>query len=172
MIDFDRKAYAYQALKSSISQAGYISVALYSGPAITLNDILTGSINDLTDTPLYTNLIKKEFLHANLADLGHTLLHVSRYTHNSNLIGTDDVNFSLTYKFARSNLTPSFVEAGTATHALIAVHSDNYVQNGNCYYFLWGTVGAIGSGADVEISNTGIVADSTVFHNDFKLQIT
>lgn len=172
MIDFHRKAYAYWALRARLDTSGYVSVALYSGPTTTLNDILTGSINNLSDTGPYISTIAKEHIRSNLEDLGHTLLHVSRYTHNDSLIQLDDVNYSMRYKFARSNLTPTFIAAGTATHALIALHADNYVQNGNCYYFFWCTVGAIGSGADIEISDTGIVADSNVFHNDFKVQIT
>lgn len=172
MIDFNREAYAYWALRSRRSQAGYMSIALYSGPSIALADILTGSINDLASTGPYIGEIPKEHIHENLEDLGHTLLHVSRYTHNDDLLLLDTSKYSMTYKFARSNLTPTFIEAGTATHALIALHTDNYVQNGNCYYFLWGTVGAIGSGADIELSDVNITADTSIFHNDLKLQIT
>ena len=168
MIDFKRKEHAYFAVYSQSTRSSNFSIVLLNGPDLVLNDILTGSVNnlvDIGDSPSYS----KQYIRENLTDLGFTILHTAQF--DSNMMVPDKYSYSIRYPFSDRSMTSKFSEAGTATHALMAMHADGFDIDGSCYYFMWGKVGLMGSGADVELSDVNITADTNIFHNDLILKI-
>lgn len=170
MIDFKPEAYALNSIILGISSEPYVSILTLTGPIITLDEVLNG------DTTLdYEGQLRYQLSHIedNLTALGKSIVTYSTYPNSILDYDLEDLKLKLNFNtgvvqdFYNSVRDEDRVEVN---QYMLAFHDREALDRYSDYsLFILGSLGTLGSGAEIEVSDVEVRKDSVLHFSDFKL---